>query len=196
MTDGERLALTRVWWTWDKPEVCKAIASAVHKRWLAIARTPLQESAPMKQREGTEENPGRKLLPGLLALLQVSQYSAGHLAGMEKQRNTPSMSFLLGLATAMKMNVRDFYPATTQEWVADTAHYFCTRNDLPGQESVSSSEVRAYAAFMLDDLPEPKAYTEEEIEWRLMRLSADWRIMVQKVARKLGPILLPYDPLA
>jgi hypothetical protein len=196
MTDGELLALTRVWWTWASVDVRKAVDAPIRERWLKIARRQPGVGVPdRRQAHEHAEKTFRNLLPGLQALFCVSQYGSGHLQRMQNGVGAASPPFLLGLATALRVNIRDFYPETTLEWVAEATHYLCTREDEHGQETVSCREVRAYATFMLDDPPEHRVHTSDSVDWRLTRLRADSRAAVRTVARILGPILLPIDPV-
>jgi hypothetical protein len=193
MTDAERVALTRVWWTWRTPCVEHAIDSAVHRRWLAVARS--RPPAGILSCASPAKRCSRTLLPGLRALFHVSRYSEGQLDRLRSGGNAPSSRFLLGLATALKLaDVRAFFPETTLRWVAEAAQYLCTQGDPPGPPSVGLPEAEAYAGFLLRDPPRDSAHSAGEIERRLMALPADARAAVQKVARRLGPVLAVIDP--
>jgi hypothetical protein len=198
MDTGERLALSRYWWTSEAKQIHKAVEAGQRLRWRPAVDAALRRNAAAKQLGTSCRRPS--CWSGLAVLNRFVQ----NIDRIAKGQHAATKEFLLGVASILNLATDALYPDTC-EWVAGATHYLCMQEQRAAFEAegrkpadayerarastASLGESHVYARFMLDHPPTDGAMHEEDIEADLLDLPPDKRAVVRKVAAQLAPAL-------
>jgi hypothetical protein len=173
VSDGERLALTRLWWSWNTPVIRKAVEAALQAHWV-----PLVDRA-------CKANGHAGWVPADWQQLRALRRDRGTLQKVIRGQSAGTHPFLLGLAALLRLDVQAFFP-TTRVWVAGAARYLCA-------DPIVEADSLTYADFLLAEPPRDRAHTQAELDARLAAVPPETRAAILRVASELGPILHTAD---
>jgi hypothetical protein len=181
MDQGEHFALNHAWWAWDHELIRRALSAALLRHWVPVVAHALQENAINGRMPSTWEG---------LTTAGCLRRNSRNLRRVKGGASAPTHEFLLGVASILKLSVRELIPDTAR-WI-ELATLEVSKGDVSPEDAESYANFRlACAANLAPALIAAswRAAPSTDNRHESPPASAD----VLRVAKAIGPVLSMID---